>query len=81
MLITSNLFLQTEESKITRYELASNLARCLTCVEEFAEFCIPLALNKLEASLKVAKIDSLQLLVNHYFLIKLFNTFQSYKLI
>jgi len=56
--------LQTEESKISRNDLATNLARCLTCVEEFSDFCIPLALQKLEASLKVAKLDSLYLLVN-----------------
>ncbi|KAL4121874.1 hypothetical protein QTP88_014296 [Uroleucon formosanum] len=55
-------FYETEESKITRDELAINLSRCLTCVEEFADFCIPLALEKLEASLKVAKLDSLHLL-------------------
>lgn len=55
-------FYETEESKITRDELATNLSRCLTCVEEFADFCIPLALQKLEASLKVAKLDSLHLL-------------------
>jgi len=61
-----NFVLQTEESKITRDELATNLSRCLTCVEEFADFCIPLALQKLEASLKVAKLDSLHLLVNNY---------------
>jgi len=35
-------------------------------VAEFADFCIPLALQKLEASLKVAKLDSLNLLVNNY---------------
>lgn len=62
--------LQTEESKITRNELASSLARCLTCIEEFSNFCIPLALQKLESSLKIAKLDSLYLLVNKdmYFL-------------
>lgn len=60
-----NNILQTEESKTTREELASNLARCLTCVKEFSNFCIPLALLKLESSLKVAKIDSLNLLVGN----------------
>ncbi|VVC36254.1 Hypothetical protein CINCED_3A000120 [Cinara cedri] len=55
-------FYETDESKITRDELASNLARCLTCVDEFADFCIPLALQKLEATLKIAKLDSLYLL-------------------
>lgn len=65
---TNNYYLnytfQTGESKITRDELASNLARCLTCIKDFADFCIPLALQKLEANLKIAKLDSLYLLVN-----------------
>lgn len=45
--------------------MVSNLARCLTCVDEFADFCIPLAIQKLESSLEVAKLDSLYLLVNN----------------
>lgn len=65
--------LQTEESVITRDELALNLALSLTCVEEFADFCIALALQKLEASMKIAKLDSLYLLV-YTFLIFSFNS-------
>ncbi|XP_050420718.1 MMS19 nucleotide excision repair protein homolog isoform X2 [Adelges cooleyi] len=55
-------FRETDESKVNRNDLATNLARCLSCTEDFADFCIPLALQKLEASLKVAKLDSLYLL-------------------
>lgn len=61
-----NIIFQTEDSKITRDQLASNLARCLTCVDDFADYCIPLGIQKLEASLEVAKLDSLYLLVNKY---------------
>ncbi|XP_050546203.1 MMS19 nucleotide excision repair protein homolog [Daktulosphaira vitifoliae] len=55
-------FRENKESKINRIDLALNLARCLTCVEDFACFSILLALEKLEASQEVAKLDSLHLL-------------------
>lgn len=44
--------------------LADALAQCLTAIPKFAEFCFSLALEKLESSLDVAKLDALQLLVN-----------------
>nr|XP_033340790.1 MMS19 nucleotide excision repair protein homolog [Megalopta genalis] len=47
---------------ITRDDLAEKLAPCLYAVPEFAEFCIPLILDKLFSNLKVAKLDSLDLL-------------------
>lgn len=49
---------------ITRDDLAEKLAPCLYAIPQFAEFCIPLILDKLFSNLKVAKLDSLKLLCN-----------------
>lgn len=49
---------------ITRDDLATELSNCVTCTPEFDEFCIALALEKLDSSLEIAKIDSLHLIVN-----------------
>ncbi|CAH1154680.1 unnamed protein product [Phaedon cochleariae] len=51
------------EKGITRDVLADALLPCLTAVPDFGEFCIPLALEKLDSSLKIAKLDSLKLLI------------------
>ncbi|XP_011297077.1 MMS19 nucleotide excision repair protein homolog [Fopius arisanus] len=51
-----------EGRNILREELANGLERCLVALPEFAEFCIPLLIGKLDSSLKVAKLDSLSLL-------------------
>ncbi|KZC14978.1 MMS19 nucleotide excision repair protein like protein, partial [Dufourea novaeangliae] len=47
---------------ITRNDLAENLEPCLCAIPQFAEFCIPLITDKLSSNLKVAKLDSLNLL-------------------
>ncbi|XP_026674112.1 MMS19 nucleotide excision repair protein homolog isoform X2 [Ceratina calcarata] len=47
---------------ITRDDLAEKLASCLCAVPEFAEYCMPIILDKLNSSVKVAKLDSLNLL-------------------
>ncbi|XP_076678333.1 MMS19 nucleotide excision repair protein [Andrena cerasifolii] len=47
---------------VTRDDLAEKLAPCLCAVPQFAEFCIPLVIDKLFSNLKVAKLDSLNLL-------------------
>ncbi|OAD54066.1 MMS19 nucleotide excision repair protein like protein, partial [Eufriesea mexicana] len=52
----------TEGIEITRDDLAEKLAPCLCAIPEFAEFCIPLIIDKLFSNLKVAKLDSLSLL-------------------
>jgi DNA repair/transcription protein MET18/MMS19 len=49
---------------ITRDLLAEKLAVCLCASKDFATFCFPLALEKLEGDLSVAKLDSLNLLVS-----------------
>lgn len=49
---------------ITRDGLAEKLATCLCASSKFAEFCFPLALEKLDSDLSVAKLDSLNLLVS-----------------
>ncbi|KAG5892829.1 hypothetical protein JTB14_032423 [Gonioctena quinquepunctata] len=50
------------EKTITREALAEALCPCLCAIPDFGEHCIPLALEKLDSSLEIAKIDSLQLL-------------------
>lgn len=47
---------------ITREDLAELLAPCLYATPEFAEFCLPLIMDKLSSDLKVAKLDSMNLL-------------------
>lgn len=42
--------------------MAHALSPCLCAVPEFAEFCLPLVIDKLSSSLKIAKYDSLNLL-------------------
>ena len=49
---------------ITRDLLAEKLSQCLCSSKDFAEACTTLALEKLDSDLKVAKLDSLQLLVS-----------------
>ncbi|VEN42211.1 unnamed protein product [Callosobruchus maculatus] len=50
------------ESNITRDMLAEALSPCLCSKREFGEFAISLALEKLDSSLNIAKLDSLKLL-------------------
>lgn len=52
-----------DPTSISRDGLAERLARCMCGHPEFAEFCIPLALEKLNSQLTVAKLDSLNLLI------------------
>lgn len=47
---------------ITRDNLAKKLLNCLVASEKFIEWLVPLALEKLESQLVVAKLDSLELL-------------------
>ncbi|EDW84761.1 uncharacterized protein Dwil_GK12962 [Drosophila willistoni] len=47
---------------ITRDDLAAKLTKCLVANNEFAEWAVALALEKLESDLLVAKLDSLELL-------------------
>ncbi|KAK1125132.1 hypothetical protein K0M31_006471 [Melipona bicolor] len=47
---------------VTRDDLAEKLAPCLCAIPEFAEFCMPLIIDKLFSNLRVAKLDSLNLL-------------------
>lgn len=42
--------------------MAEKLAPCLCAIPEFAEFCIPLIIDKLFSNLKIAKMDCLNLL-------------------
>ncbi|CAH0553764.1 unnamed protein product [Brassicogethes aeneus] len=51
-----------DPNKVTREDLSKKLCVCLCAVPEFAEHCIPLAIEKLESSLLIAKLDSLELL-------------------
>ena len=49
---------------ITRDDLAAALLPCLIASPDFTEFCIPLLLEKLDSQLRVAKLDSLRMLVS-----------------
>ncbi|XP_055638519.1 MMS19 nucleotide excision repair protein isoform X2 [Toxorhynchites rutilus septentrionalis] len=54
---------QNDPEAITRDVLAEKLEECLCGSNEFAPFCIPLLLDKIESDLIVAKQDSLRLLI------------------
>lgn len=47
---------------MTREDLAKNLAPCLYVIPEFADYCIPLIIDKLYSTHRIAKLDSLNLL-------------------
>jgi len=47
---------------VTREDLVKKLAPCLYASPDFADYCIPLIIEKSDSSLKVAKLDSLNLL-------------------
>jgi DNA repair/transcription protein MET18/MMS19 len=49
---------------ITRDDLADALLPCLIASPAFTEFCIPLLLEKLDSQLRIAKLDSLRVLVS-----------------
>ncbi|XP_011641202.1 MMS19 nucleotide excision repair protein homolog isoform X2 [Pogonomyrmex barbatus] len=51
-----------EDLSVTREDLAKKLIPCLCAIPEFADYCLPLILDKLQSTLKVAKLDSLNLL-------------------
>ncbi|CAG9861003.1 unnamed protein product [Phyllotreta striolata] len=50
------------DNSITREDLANALCPCLCANPEFGDSCISLALEKLDSSLEIAKLDSLALL-------------------
>ncbi|XP_026318835.1 MMS19 nucleotide excision repair protein homolog isoform X2 [Hyposmocoma kahamanoa] len=47
---------------VTRQELANALCPCLCAIPEFGELCMVLLIEKLDSHLRLAKLDSLQLL-------------------
>ncbi|KAL4706927.1 hypothetical protein ACJJTC_006971 [Scirpophaga incertulas] len=51
-----------DPAPVTRQNLADSLCPCLCAVPEFAEHCLVLLVEKLDSSLRVAKLDSLELL-------------------
>ncbi|RZC35490.1 aminoacyl tRNA synthase complex-interacting multifunctional protein 1, partial [Asbolus verrucosus] len=51
-----------DPNTITRDKLAEALTPCLTAIPQFAELCFSLALEKIDSSLDVAKLDALKLL-------------------
>lgn len=59
-----------DPESITRDALAEKLNSCLVANEEFAEWTVALAVEKLDSDLVVAKLDSIELLVrppNHLY--------------
>lgn len=55
---------ENDPDAISREDLSNALMPNLTAKASFGEFCIPLALEKLESDLKIAKLDSLVLLTS-----------------
>lgn len=51
-----------EDLSVTREDLAKKLAPCLCAVPDFADYCLPLIIDKSYSTLRVAKLDSLNLL-------------------
>ncbi|KAF2884292.1 hypothetical protein ILUMI_21884 [Ignelater luminosus] len=51
-----------DPNSISREALATSLSTCLCAIPEFAEYCFPLILEKLSSSLRIAKLDSLNIL-------------------
>ncbi|KAL0830754.1 hypothetical protein ABMA28_002878 [Loxostege sticticalis] len=51
-----------DPAPVTRQDLANALCPCLCAVPEFGEQCLVLLVEKLDSSLRLAKIDSLRLL-------------------
>ncbi|CAG9769601.1 unnamed protein product [Ceutorhynchus assimilis] len=52
----------SDKNNITREDLAEGLCKCLTSIAEFGQYAIPVTLEKLDSSLKIAKEDSLDVL-------------------
>ncbi|CAD0201665.1 unnamed protein product [Chrysodeixis includens] len=52
-----------DPAAVTREQLANGLCPCLCAVQEFGESCIILLVEKLDSNLRLAKIDSLRLLL------------------
>lgn len=52
----------SEDLNVTREDLAKRLAPCLCVIPEFADYCIPLIIDKLYSTHRIAKLDSLNLL-------------------
>lgn len=57
-----------DPAAVTRDELANALCPCLCAVPQFGESCIILLTEKLDSNLRLAKIDSMKLLVSVFFL-------------
>lgn len=49
---------------VSRQDLAEELGPCLCAVPEFGEQCLILLIDKLDSSLRTAKMDSMKLLVS-----------------
>lgn len=58
-----------DPAAVSRQDLAMVLAPCLCATQEFAEHCLVLLIEKLDSSLRLAKIDSLKLLVSLFFIL------------
>ncbi|XP_066992014.2 MMS19 nucleotide excision repair protein homolog [Anabrus simplex] len=54
---------ENQKNAVSRESLAEALAPCLTAIPDFAQYCIPLLVEKLDSKLKLAKLDSFHLVV------------------
>lgn len=57
---------RNDPESITRDNLSKKLTNCLVASPEFVDWCIALALEKIDSELVVAKCDSLELLVSYF---------------
>lgn len=57
-----------DPAAVTREDLANALGPCLCAVPEFADSCLILLIEKLDSNLRLAKLDSLKLLVSIIFI-------------
>ena len=55
-----------DPAAVTRDDLANALCPCLCAVPEFGESCIILLTEKLDSNLRLAKMDSMRLLVSSF---------------
>lgn len=64
-----------DPAAVTREDLANALCPCLCAIPEFGESCMVLLMEKLDSNLRLAKIDSLKLLVSFFILFFFFAFF------
>lgn len=65
-----------DPAAVTRDDLAKALCPCLCAIPEFGEQCLVMLMEKLDSSLRLAKLDSLALLVSDFYFMYLLLNFE-----